>query len=305
MVTPPFGAELMTDDDAQAKKIRPEFVKRRGPHLSKLGPLEEMVRRLAPLPPSYDVNRLGPEFFGEFTYTELLGCLYVQPQSCECAARMVQMAYDRDEQGFDVATAVLARKGTDGTLDKYVLDPAKGAAKAVAFLPGENMVADAVSKEVLNRAMHQDADLVLKPHPMTDPPLVKKLAQEFGYYRVIDPLESGDAYLHAAERVYCAPTNELGLYAILLGKPVWNIGSFFHEAVAAYTPFYRLLWGREPGEAKDILTHLLNSPFSGVFHPDDPEVEQRMATFFEAAMQVREVFRPLVREFPRNQPPTN
>lgn len=295
-VVPPFARELLVDAAIHDKKIGPEFAAMRGDHLAQLRPVETIVRAAAPLPASYDVNRTHPPYFSEFTYTEFLGSgLLVSPMSAEVSARLVQKALDSSDQGFDAASAILAQRQQRGTLDKYKL--ATGAAptaKAVAFLPGSNIFRDMVSLEALSRAMHDDDELVIKPHPFSDDGLIGHLCQTFGHHRVVQPNASGDAYLMAAERVYACTTTEMGLYAVLMGKPVSNIGNFFHEGRAAYSAFYRPLWGKCPADAKALLTHALNSPFSGFFHKDDPDLESRAATYFGAAMDFRAYFKPMI-----------
>lgn len=301
MVPPPFSRELLTSRADQTKKIGAEFAAMRGGHLDALSPVEAAVREAAPLPISYDVNRQQPPFFSEFTYTECLGSgLLVSPQSVEVAACLAQMSLDHPADGFDVAAAVLEQRQQRGTLDKYKLS-ADDAPKvtAVAFLPGSNIFKDMVSAEALSRAMHEDEGLVIKPHPMSDGGLIGHLCGTFGHHRVLEPTLSGDACLLAADRVYACTTTEMGLYAVLMGKPIRNVGNFFNEGRGAYSALYRLLWGKTPDDAKAVLTRVLNSPLGGFMHKDDPNLSDRIATYFMTAMNVREIHRPMFGMPPR------
>lgn len=295
-IPPQFSRERLADAAAQNHKIGPEFAAMRGSHLADLSPVEAVVREAAPLPISYDVNRLQQPYFSEFTYTEMIGAgLLVSPMSVEVSARLVQAALDRPEQGFDAAASVLDRVEAGGSLDKYKLSADEAPkAKAVAFLPGSNIFHDMVSREALSRAMHEDDDLVIKPHPMTDGKIIGELCGMFGCHRVLEPRISGHACLMAAERVYALSTTEMGLYAVLMGKPVTNIGNFWNEGRGAYSAFYRPLWGKSPADAKAILTKALNSPFSGLMHKDDPDLSERASTFFQAAMDIRALMKPLM-----------
>lgn len=292
-IPPPVSAELLSDTAIQHKKIGPTFAGMRGDHLDELSPVEAVIREAAPLPISYDVSRNQPLHFDQFSYTELMGVgLLVSPMSIEASARLVQLALDRPDEGFDAASAILGQRGT---LDKYKLDVSETPkAKAVAFLPGSNMLHDIVSKESLSRAMFEDDELVLKPHPMTTKEHVRELVELFGHHRVLLPNLSGHACLMTAERVYASTTTELGLYAVLMGKPIHNIGNFWLEGRGIYSAYYRLLWGKSPADAKAILSHVLNSPYAGFFHKDDPELEARAATFYAAAMDVRSSLKPLI-----------
>ncbi len=303
-VRPPFSNELLGDRAIQVKKVGGEFAAMRGAHLSALSPVEAVIRAAAPLPASYDVNRTQAPHFIEFTYTECLGSgLLVSPMSVEVSAQLVQKALDCPDQGFDGASAVLEQRQARGSLDKYKLDARDTPdLKAVAFLPGTNIFKDIVSFEALSRAMHEDDELMIKPHPMSDGGLIGHLCSSFGHHRVLDPMVSGDACLMAAERVYAVTTTEMGLYAVLMGKPVSNIGNFWNEGRGAYSAFYRPLWGKSPADAKAILTKALNSPFSGFMHKDDPNLSDRISTYFGAAMALRPP-KPLIATPPPQPPP--
>lgn len=284
----------MSDKRQLSKQISPEFVRRRGQHLERLHPLEDLVRELSPLPVSYDVGRGQPPYFTEFTYSEMLGAFFVNPQSSEMAYRVVQEACDRGRQGFDAAAAVLARAG-----DKYTLDgaPAGPLPKQVAFIPGSNCFQEMASKEVLMRLAHEQPDLIFKPHPMTSDGTLRQLGMLVGYQRIAKPLESGWAYLLAAEEVWATTCTEMGLYAALLGKKVRNCGHVRHEAFGAFAPFYRLIWNKDVRQAADALRLALNSYGSGFIHPDDPDVEGKMRSALDLAMELRQPFKPLALEY--------
>lgn len=284
--------QRMNDRSLQEHKIGAEFAGLRSAHLTELDALEEEVRAAAPLPISYDVTRLHPPYFMEFTYTELLGGIYVAPQSSEIAARVMTAALEV-EPGHDPVPAILARK----QMDKYQLEAGDGAHKRVAFLAGSNIFERAVCKEALSRAMQDDPDLVIKPHPMTNEDALRKIGRLYGYHRVLEPKSSGWACLLAAEEVLTLSTSEMGLYAVLLGKPITNLTRISYEPRAAYSPIYRLLWGQSPDEAKERLSRLLASPCSGFIHPSDPTAPAKARAVMDLAMRLREPFRPLLQDF--------
>lgn len=272
----------MADKAELSNRITPEMVKRRLAHLDKLHPLEAMVRRLSPLPISYDVTRLQPPYFFEFTYTEMLGGMLVSPQSIEAHARVVQRAAGARADADVVA--LLAHT------DKYKPKSLATPVASVAFIPGSNIFADAVSRERLTHVMQSDPDAFIKPHPMTNEELLRDLGREFGYHRILDPDASGHALIDAAERIYSCQTSELGLYALLKGKRIVDITRLTYAPRCTYHGFYRLA-------DADALRAAINGPCSGFLHPDDPGVERKAQQFFETAMQVREELKPLVNEF--------
>jgi hypothetical protein len=299
MVTISSHDRRMGEDDAMSAKITPEFVKRRAAHLKLLAPLEDLVRELAPLPVSYDVTRMQPPPFGEFTYTEMLGAFYVCPQSSEIAARVVQAAVDEpfveELERFDAAAAVLDR----AQHDKYRLEDVKGSqfVRRVMFAPGSNNFSEMVSKEKLVWAMERYPDMMVKPHPMTNEGTLRQLGMLIGYHRIIDPMESGWHYLVRAEDVHVTTATEMGLYATLLNKRIHNMSAIKHEAKGVYAPFYRLLWDLPAGEANATLRLALNSASCGFVHPADPCVREKLTRAFELAMKLREPFKPLCHEY--------
>lgn len=295
MVETALHKRRMNDMAFQRSKISPEMAGRRAAHLSRLGSIEELVREHCPLPITYDVTRMLPPFFAEFTFTELLGGLWINPQSSEIAARLVAAAVDDfSEPDFNVAGVIPLR-------DKYTLAGATERPRRVVFMPGDNMVDSAVSPDYLLRVMHEHPDAVIKPHPMTSGQMVRRYGIRFGYQRVLDPMTSGAALIPGLEAAYLAPTSELGLYAVLSDVPIFNIARFNYEPRAAFSPFYRLLWNLPPAEARARLIRALNSPLSGFLHPDQPDIEARVRRYFENAMQVREFFRPLMQELAPDQ----
>ena len=292
MVTLPVHRERIGDKKTQVDKIGEDFASMRGKHLDALSEIEELAHAKAPLAIAYDVGRAQPPFFLEFTYTEAIGLLYIAPASSEIAARVIAHAVSQpSDNRFDTASQVALR-------DKYNL-PVTGRAshKRVAFIPGANIFQVCVSKEAVDREMHNHPETVIKPHPMSHPALLRDLSSCYGASRVLEPQSSGWEALLGAEEVLTTTSSEMGLFGVLMGKRIRNITNAGFEARGAYGPFYRVLWDLSPDAAAERLRHIINSPYSGLFHPNDPNVSEKMDAFFELAMTLREPFRPLVREY--------
>ena len=292
MVTLPVHRERIGDKKTQVDKIGEDFASMRGKHLDALSEIEELAHAKAPLAIAYDVGRAQPPFFLEFTYTEAMGLLYIAPASSEIAARVIAHAVSQpSDNRFDTASQVALR-------DKYNL-PVTGRAshKRVAFIPGANIFQVCVSKEAVDREMHNHPETVIKPHPMSHPALLRDLASCYGASRVLEPQSSGWEALLGTEEVLTTTSSEMGLYGALMGKRIRNITNAGFEARGAYGPFYRVLWDLSPDAAAERLRHIINSPYSGLFHPNDPNVSEKMDAFFELAMALREPFRPFVREY--------
>jgi hypothetical protein len=292
MALMPIHEERLGDKLFQDTKLSPEYADLRAPHLARLEPLEAMIRERAPLPIAYDVTRLHPPYFFEFTYTEMLGCLWVGPQSSEIAARMVQAALlDREAWSYEPAEHLVLR-------DKYALDAGPERPTRVVFLPGDNMLDLAAAHDIWLRVVDEDDSVMVKPHPMTSTDFIRRLGRRVGYHRVIEPKASGASLIPGLEHAYVTAATEMGLYAVLNETPVTNITRYAFEPRATYTPFYRLLWRLAPKARKAALRKAINSPLSGFFDPDDPDVSTKIDRYFAAAMATREPFRPLVVEIP-------
>lgn len=286
---------LMSNSQQLAKHLGP-FVSLRGEHLKKLHPIELAIRAKSPFQATFDVSRSQPPAYNEITYTEMLGGMFVSPQSTEASARQVKAAYeDETDYGTDMVSLIMTSRDN---LDKYNLkstgEPSKF--KKVAFPPGSNIFSKAISRESLGRAM-EDPELMIKLHPMTNDETKRMLGISFGYQRLLDSGMSGWEMLLGAEEVWTSTTSEMGLYAILLGdKNIHNISAYPYEQIGAYYPFYRMLWNEDSIEAKRKLTRILNSPFSGFFHPDDPEWESKLDIYFAKMVEIRSEIKPIVTE---------
>lgn len=296
MVTITSHHEKMSDKKVLDRKLSPEFTKKRADHLQKLHPIEDLIRNLAPLPVSYDVGRTQPPYFAEYTYTELMGCIYLAPQSSELAARVIQYSIENDMTitGFNVAESIMQRQSND----KYKLNsPAATYPERVIFPTGSNIFAEAVSREIMTYQMHTYSDTMIKPHPLTLEETVRIMGQMYGYHRILNAQDSGWEYLQNAKTVITTASSEMGLYALLLGKELINVTNFAFEARASYSPIYRTLWQKSTEEAAAELIKIINSPYSGILHPDDPDLEYKIKEFFKVSMALREPFKPLMREY--------
>jgi hypothetical protein len=73
---------------------------------------------------------------------------------------------------------------------------------------------------------------------------------------------------------------------------VYNIGQFITEYQGAYNPLFSLAT-TTPVRSKDpSLLGALSNPLSGVFFKNDPNLESNIKAYFDAAMEMREMFAP-------------
>lgn len=275
-----LGSSFPTLDEL-TEKIDAEYA---ADQYNKLTPYKALVllaEAACPLEMSYDVSRVHHPYFLEFTWTTMLGGIYISPQSGWLTALL-------SRQAAQDASAVEYRPPV---ADKYDLADPAGTFAHVVFIPGSNSFRGTISIEALTAVMRDQPDAVIKPHPMTAPGTIRELGREFGYHRILNPKASGATLLKACEVAYVSPTTELGLHGHLLGKRIVSVGNPLKEARAAYGPLYAIL--REDPAA---LPRILGSDKGGFFRADEPDLSGRLERYFANAMATREVFNPPVRE---------
>ena len=287
-------SDTIGNEDNYEKRVK-GTVTRQASIAEGLTPVEDLIKKLAPLPASYDVGRTQPLYYSEFTYTEFLGnAVFVCPQNSEMASRMVRRAAALAGNIDDPKTLAIDILKKTGAQDKYsnLVLPDNKRYPSVAFLPGSNILWKLINEDVLRRALHEDSELVLKLHPITSVEDIRKLKLIAGLPRLIEPSWSGYTMAINAERVYATSSTELAIYAYLKGKPVYNIGQFITEYQGAYNPLFSLAT-TTPVRSKDpSLLGALSNPLSGVFFKSDPNLESNIKAYFDAAMEMREMFAP-------------
>lgn len=279
----------MSDPKTQEDKIG-SFAKR-GARNTWAEQQEELVRSLSPFPITYDVNPTQGTNFAEFSYTELLGGLWVSSQSVEVNARLLDLASQCPSQ--------LTLKQVQTILDdKYIMQPAAGYGHVTkcVFLPGHNAL-DIASAETISRIAHEEEDVYFKPHPITHDDAIKLVAKRVGWNRMLPKDISGMSILRQCTDVYTSTASEMAVTGTILGKKVHNISAFFYEGHGAYHAISRNLFlaHKKHGveEAQRLLLNMFNCPWSGLLFPFHTDVEDRLKAFYNKALELRELYKPL------------
>lgn len=281
---------LMSDPKHQSEKIGDYSKIRKKSLRERLTPVENLVRRYAPLPVTYDIGRLQQPYFSEYTYNDSMDAIYVTPQSSEIAARMAVLALeDEINPRFDFTTSFEKGRNELNQFDKYNLDEANTIfPKKVVFPPGSNMLSKIVSKENLFRLMYEDPQVMIKPHPLTNSEHIRKLGRDFGYHRLLSPNTGSERILENVDVMWGTTASEMPVRAALMGKRVLNISNFFEEQVGSHLPINRLLWNVDGEEAKIRATRVLGSPLGGFFFAEDPNLAENLQLYFAKTMEIRE-----------------
>lgn len=259
--------------------------------------IEELVRTLSPWPITYDVGSVQPSNFSEFTYTEFAGGgLWITTQSREVNCRLIDFASKIDSGR---AGQEIFEKFVYSFSDKYELeeigDQYKDIKNAV-FLPGHNLL-DLMDISLLDRLLKEEDDVVVKPHPLTHNDALKMISGRCGWQKVLPKNVSGAKLLEQCDTIYSTTASEMIITGAALGKDVYDLSVWNSSGAGVYQPFHRIityLQKREGKEAaKKAIANILACPWSGVVFEFMPDYEERMKLYFDKALELRELYRPL------------
>ena len=209
---------------------------------------------------SYDV--VYGKYPEDLRYSEFfagLGGLQIGPCDGSLVRRMYSRKYDTSSN-IDFAEALDLNTNL---VDKYVLHsyPIEFLYKGVVILPGSNLLEQVIDKGKLNAAACLGAKVKL--HPLTREEHIKFLTNQYYEAAIIPTKYSGYSCILNTNLVYATGSSELGLYAMLLGKTVVDIGT--GTPVGGYADsFARVI---DAPNQKDELNLLLNNPASGIILP--------------------------------------
>lgn len=270
----------------------------RAPRNDWISEIESMIVEKCPYPASYDVNASQPLRFTEFTYTEILGGVYLRTQNAETNARIIaeEGAYTDEEK--DVLSPLV-----ESLTDKYILESIGNIGcdmpEDVCFLPGTNLI-NMLDDNIIARLAFDKEDLMFKPHPLTDDGYLSYLKGQFGGRNIISPNVSGMDLLRGCNTVYSTSASELMIAGALLDKDIVNVGAYLAEPAGVYYAITRVLLAKKKHERKLFIADLLRTVDSGLIFPWMPNVEERVEAFYRRALTLRELHKPLISHY---QPP--
>lgn len=256
--------------------------------------IEEVFRKLAPLPTTYDVSPMHQPYFSEFTYFDAFGGIMGATMNEEVNARVVKAAM-QSVQHPDTSNIT---KLVAGLHDKYVLKPVEKTYSKIVFYPGSNLL-HAVDHAVVDRFLFENPDAVIKPHPVMTDDGLRHIAARYGYYRMVDPKESGVGLLGHAETILYTANSEIGMLAAALKIPAHDCTAMQHFQKMTYAPIYVQFKNNSVVHNHSVLSALFIAKASGLLMPWMADIEERASAYFTEAMKVREFFKP---SYPWNGP---
>ena len=294
-VKPRLAENKMSDRFNERKKIGPYA--NRSLRNKWAADNEDLVRSLSPWPITYDVSSVQDTNFSEFTYTEFAGGgIWVTTQSREVNCRLIDFAskIDSGKEGEK-----LFEKFVASFSDKYELEELDEKYKNIkhaVFLPGHNLL-DLVDTNALDKLLREEDDVKVKPHPLTHPDALKMVSKKCGWQKVLPKNVSGAKLLEQCDTVYSTTASEMIITGAALGKTVYDISVWTASGAGVYQPFHRIityLQKREGKEAaKKAIANILACPWSGVVFEFMPDYEERLKLYFDKAIEIRDLYRPL------------
>lgn len=163
----------------------------------------------------------------------------------------------------------------NNSVDKYRLRKAKAKHDFVIFLPGTNIINDALNWDKMENAIKQGAKL--KCHPITAPGLVANLKHKYGEENIIDKKISGHQLMREASIVGCCENSEMGIVALAQGKTTYLFGSG-HKHLT-YSALYNTIW---KGGKADVnkLRSILSAKYSGMIPVASDTPQEYINAFF-------------------------
>jgi len=207
----------------------------------------------------YDISYGGKP--KELRYTEFfagLGGIQITPSDGGLVRILFNREYD-ESNNIDFSTFL-----SETTYDKYLVhDYDISNMRGIVILPGSNLLGRVIDPRKTESAVMLGAKI--KPHPLTSPCDLSFLYGKFGYDTVMPSTYSGYKAMYHSNVVYSSGTSELGLYAMLLGKRVIDIGNGIPRG--GYSDCFRKVV--DAIDQKKELNRHLNHPGSGIIFKEE------------------------------------
>jgi len=240
--------------------------------------VEAWLENNAPLPTTFDVAHCQPPFFSEFTYNDFAGGVWVKSLSAEFNSRYFSQVHQNAERTSEQIP----------WKEKYALKDHQKPEKSnrnIIFLTGDNLY-DRISWELVDREIYHDDRTLIKPHPLTSDEPLKKVANRYGWHRIIDLNESGYYWYQQASSISTTANSEFFVRSIIDGKIKDCLTKISLIAKASYFPVFHV-WKTESNLQ---LESLILDERSGIVFPEQDDWKDRLSSFFQETMQMRTIF---------------
>lgn len=149
----------------------------------------------------------------------------------------------------------------------------------VIFLPGSNLLCKGTVIDMKGVKTLVKEGWKIKPHPITAHIFMAELKLRFGKENVLGKKEGGFELLMNCKEVATAQNSEMGLIALLLGKPIRLVSypvEKREKCLLTYESFYESLAGTN---AKESILKLFSSKRSGIIFNFDEDAKERLDNY--------------------------
>ena len=149
----------------------------------------------------------------------------------------------------------------------------------VIFLPGSNLLSKGTVIDMKRVGALVKEGWKIKPHPITAHIFMAELRIAFGAENVLGKKEGGFELLMNCKEVATAQNSEMGLIALLLGKPIRLVSYPVEDReknLLTYESFYESLAGTD---AKNTILKLFSSRRSGIIFNFDEDAKERLENY--------------------------
>lgn len=279
------SAETLKRVANSEKRIGPENKRNKSSETSVF--VEDIFLKHAPLPCTFDVSPIQKPHFDEFTYYDVFGGIFGSTMNEEVNARVVENSIKNVSPDNSHIEKLIKNLNDKYSLNTVLSEPK---AKKIIFFPGSNLL-HVVNLEIVDRIVHEDDDVRIKPHPITTPEGLRQLGIRYGYWRIIPPSESGIYYLMNCEVAWGGMNSEMGLIAAALKKPYYDMSKTVYMQKLTYATIHRLFKDGNVEHNYDVFSKVLTSKSSGLLMPWHQDLDERAKGFFKSAMEIRSFFK--------------
>lgn len=254
--------------------------------------IELNIRECCPYPITYDVTAVQPTAFTEYSYTEILGGMFLQTLSIDINTRLIQLASEEESNDYSSILKLKYILEDKYKLSEDIPDKYKNV-KNIIILPGHNII-ELASQDFVMRAMKEAEDVMIKPHPLTNDHFLGVIAGMVGGWEKIIPATlSGYYFLKNAENIYITTGSEMAISAIALDKTIHNISAYKHESTGSYYTISRILFNYPKDIALQKLVNIINCKWSGILFPWQKDYAERAKAFYSKSLELRSKYKPL------------
>ena len=169
----------------------------------------------------------------------------------------------------------------DNLQNKYYLQPSKNFYDKVIFLPGSNLLCkpDCIDIKRVDKLVKEG--YIIKPHPITAHIFIAELRARYGYDKVLGKKEGGHELLLNASKIATAQNSEMGLMALLMGKPIQMVSFPVKEREKALLTYESLYEGLAGTQATETILKVFSAKNSGMIFNFDNDAEDRMERYLQ------------------------